>query len=464
MLTSMAPSALERRVRDALLGPCGVSPGETVIAAVSGGADSTALLHALVRIAGDCHLRVEAAHLEHGMRGEESLADARFVRNMCARLGVPLREGSADVPRLAQSWKTGLEDAARRARFAFLRECACAAGARSVALAHHVQDQAETVLLHAVRGSDGRGLCAMRARNGLFVRPMLETRREEIRDYLRALDAAFCEDSTNASVEPARNRVRWQAMPALRAINPRADEALCRVARAAQRDEAYFDAVLDSLMPPVRQTPYGLCARLAPLRGLHPALRSRALLRILWQAGVEQAPCERVEAADRVLCVGGACGLWGGWRIEAGWTHLHLLRPDFAPDPGFELPLEAALAGARLPWGGRLSASPFAGCTGDGLLAQAFTEDALSGAVVRYRRPGDGIRPFGASGQQKLKQTMIDRRLDRPFRALVPLIARGSDVLWAIGVRAGQQAAIHKGDAGLYITFDGELPWMGETT
>lgn len=455
---------LERRVRDALMGPCGVSPGETVIVAVSGGADSTALLHALVRIAGDCGLRVEAAHFEHGIRGEESLSDARFVRSLCARLNVPLREGNADVPRLSQSWKTGLEDAARRARFAFLRECARAAGARSVALAHHMQDQAETVLLHAVRGSDGRGLCAMRARNGLFVRPMLETRREEIRDYLRALDEAFCEDSTNASEEPARNRVRLQAMPALRTVNPRADEALCRVARAAQRDEAYFDAALDSLMPPVQQAPYGLCARLAPLREMHPALRSRALLRILWQAGVEQAPCERVEAADRVLCVGGACGLWGGWRMEAGWTHLHLLRPDFAPDPAFELPLQAALSGACLPWGGRLVPSPFTGRTGDGLLAQAFAADALAGAVVRYRRPGDVIRPFGSGGTQKLKQTMIDRRLDRPFRALVPLIARGSDVLWAVGVRAAEQSAVRADGADICLTFDGELPWMGETT
>ena len=113
---------LEEKVREALLGPCGVHTRDVVLAAVSGGADSVALLHALYGMAKAGEIRLEAAHFEHGIRGGESLDDARFVRALCDTLQIPLHEGSADVPALARAWKNGLEDAARQARYAFLRD------------------------------------------------------------------------------------------------------------------------------------------------------------------------------------------------------------------------------------------------------------------------------------------------------------------------------------------------------
>ena len=452
---------LEERIREALLGPCGVREGERLLVAVSGGADSVALLCVLRQIAGDCRLNVAAAHFEHGIRGDESLEDAQFVRSLCAELHVRLYEGNADVPDLARRWKTGLEDAARRARYAFFRETAAAAQIQTVVLAHHMQDQAETLLLHAVRGSAGRGLGAMCERSGLYARPMLAIDREEILTYLRENGIVWREDSTNRALEPARNRVRHTVMPVLRSINPRADEALCRMAGLSRRDEAYFEETLEKLgLQTLKRTPYGGCAPLSVLRGLHPALLSRALYRYLMQAGV-QNPSEgclrRLECAVRA---GGSCALVDGYEASVGWTHLHLLKRDFEPQP-FEIPLEAALRGTSTQAGGVLMQSPFAGELGDGVRRQAFDAGALRGAVLRNRREGDLFRPLGAAGAQKFKQTLIDRRLDRPFRDILPVVARENRILWAIGLRVGQEAALtRETQDAVMLTYSGDLPWL----
>ncbi len=451
---------LEEKIREALLGPCAVREGERVLVAVSGGADSVALLHALCRLAGGCRLDVTAAHFEHGIRGEESLGDAQFVRALCAKYHVRLFEGHADVPGLARRWKTGLEDAARRARYAFFRDTAAAAKIETVVLAHHMQDQAETILLNAVRGSAGRGAGAMRERNGLYARPMLGIGRKEILAYLNGNGFSWREDSTNRSLEPARNRVRHAVMPVLRSINPRADEALCRMARMSRRDEAYFEETLERLgLQDLIRTPYGGCTRLANLRGLHPALLSRALHRYVLEVGVHNPSYDCLRHLEDAIRIGGSCALVDGFEAHVGWTHLHLIQREHAPQP-FEIPLDAALQGAAFP-GGALTPCPFTGDRGDGLRRQAFDARALDGAVVRIRRPGDLFRPLGAVGTQKFKQTLIDRRLDRPFRDIMPLVARGNRVLWAIGLRMGQEAALTTGtkDA-VMITFSGALPWL----
>lgn len=453
---------LEEKVREALLGPCGVREGDAVLVAVSGGADSVALLHALFGMAKSGEIRLEAAHFEHGIRGEESLADARFVRALCGGLQIPLHEGSADVPALSRRWKNGLEDAARQARYAFLQDCAKAGGIKAVALAHHMQDQAETLLLHAVRGSAGRGLGAMRARSGLYVRPMLGVSKPEIIAYLEGRNLSWREDSTNASLEPARNRVRRTVMPALRSVNPRADEALCRLAGMARRDEAYFDEALKGLcLPAPVCTPYGLCLPLEPLRPLHPALLSRALYGVLLEAGVKNPTYECLERLESTLRRGGTCSLTGGFTAHAGWTHLHVVSGRFHPETSFEMPLRDALSGGALPLGGCLARDCAQAGLGDGLRRQALRADALPGAVVRYRRPGDRFWPLGAAGTQKLKQTMIDSRLDRPFRDLVPLIACEDRILWVVGLRVSQEAAVPGGEREAeYLVFSGELPWL----
>lgn len=198
---------LAKEFRRSLTEDCLVAPGSHVLAAVSGGADSTALLCLLCEAAKPLRLRVSCAHLDHGLRGERAREDLEFVRALCARLGVPFYEGHADTLALAAQRGGGVEDAARSLRRAFLLDTAREVHADAIALAHHARDQAETVLLHASRGSDLRGLCAMQSRSGPFVRPLLDVEPEALRAYLQKIGQPWREDETNADARFARNRV-----------------------------------------------------------------------------------------------------------------------------------------------------------------------------------------------------------------------------------------------------------------
>ena len=214
---------------------CGVASGSHVLLAISGGADSTALLCLLLEARQRLSLVLSCAHVEHGIRGEASLSDLAFVTALCREKGVPLYTAHVDAPGYARTQGCGLEDAARTLRYAFLNRTADAIGADAIALAHHAGDQAETVLLHAMRGSDVHGLCAMRARSGRLIRPLLACSPEALRAYLAAIGQTFCEDATNADRAYARNRVRLDVLPQMERAVPGAGGALCRLRRSGTR-------------------------------------------------------------------------------------------------------------------------------------------------------------------------------------------------------------------------------------
>lgn len=221
--------------------------GETIVAAVSGGADSMALLSALrpAAIRKDVSWRVHVAHLNHGLRGAESDADTAFVAGACAASGVPCTVETANLA----ATSIGTEERARRARYAFLERVARAVGARCIATAHHADDQAETVLHHLIRGSGLRGAAGMRSarpiRRGsdiLLVRPMLALTREQIREYLRQEGVSYREDGSNLRTDRTRNRIRHRVLPMLEAeLNRNARRALARLATVARWTNDFLD-------------------------------------------------------------------------------------------------------------------------------------------------------------------------------------------------------------------------------
>ncbi|MCL2545509.1 MAG: tRNA lysidine(34) synthetase TilS [Clostridia bacterium] len=459
----LAAHGLEARFVRAL-DALGVAPGSRVLVAVSGGADSVALLRLFCAVRAQRSLAVHAAHLDHRMRGPASAEDARFVSALCASLKVPCIVEARDVPALALALKTGPEDAARQARYAFLEEARAGAGARYVALAHHLEDQAETVLLRMARGCGLAGLTGMRGARGAYIRPLLGERRQALRGYLRDIGQGWREDETNADPAYARNLLRRQAMPALEALNPNLAQTLAGMAGRLAVDEDCLHGLARGLLS-CKPLPYGLCVRAGPLLGAHEALRRRALMAAWAQGGgaPERLQAPQVEALSALLGLptGESCNLPAGWRALRGREHLHLLAPECPPDSpegqGVPLRLEGE---TRWP-GGALRARPAApGEHGDGLRAQVLDGDALQGAAVRFRRPGDRFRPLGAAGSQPLKQTLIDRGIDRPFRGLIPMVASGSRALWLIGLLPAQDAAVTADTRRpIHFTFEGELPW-----
>ena len=212
-----------------------IERGDRIVCAVSGGADSVALLFALYLLKDKLKIQLEAAHFNHQLRGEESQRDEKFVRDFCSRYDIPLHVGGGQV----QPGRKGLEAAARDARYAYLQSLD-----GKIATAHTADDNAETVLLHLIRGTGLKGLGGIAPKRGKLIRPMLSTTRQEVEAFLGEWNLPHVEDSSNGSDAFLRNRVRHHVMPLLRQENPRIGENLSKLALRLRLDEEYLSQQL----------------------------------------------------------------------------------------------------------------------------------------------------------------------------------------------------------------------------
>jgi tRNA(Ile)-lysidine synthetase-like protein len=293
--------------RDALLTAAG-----TVVVACSGGPDSLALLFVLAALCSDGPrgyypaVRLQVAHLDHGLRGAESAADAEFVRATAASLGLACTIGQvSDAERAA--WRGSLEASARSARLRFLRAVAAESGAEAIALGHTLDDQAETVLLHAIRGSGLAGLAGMRPKTGDLIRPLLGLRRADTRDYCAARGLSPRQDASNDDLHFTRNRLRHQIMPLLEAMQPQVAPALARAAELIALDADFLDDTASQAFDPamVNAADNEIALDRRKLRELAPALRLRVLRRAALAAGGstpdEHLDLDSIARLDRVV-------------------------------------------------------------------------------------------------------------------------------------------------------------------
>jgi len=298
--------------------------GETVVAAVSGGADSTALLQVLLALRADLRLTIHVAHFNHRLRADAD-ADAAFVAEMSHGLGLPHHEGRGTPREYAERTKRSLEDAARHLRYAFLVSAAARAGAEAVATGHTLDDQAETVLMRLLRGTGARGLAGIppvRAHDGVrVIRPLLLIPHAALEAVLRARGVAWREDPTNRDHAMLRNRVRHVLLPMLEGYNPDVRRTLSRLAEVIREETAALDAlaapavnaVLSGSAPVVRVV-------LEPFLRLPPALQRRALREAVRRArgNVQGVGFVHLEGARRLAIegrTGGIAELPGGARI-----------------------------------------------------------------------------------------------------------------------------------------------------
>lgn len=429
---------------------CAVSPGAHVLAAVSGGADSVALLCLLDEVKDRLRLTLSCVHVEHGIRGEASVSDMAFVRELCRKKSIPFYAEQVDVPAEAKALGIGLEEAARTLRYACMERIADQIGADVIALAHHAMDQTETVLLHAARGSDVRGLCAMRFRRGRLIRPLLMEQPDALRSMLTARGQGWREDESNKDVRFARNRIRREAIPALEAAYPGATRALCRLAEAAQRDEAHFERALSALKVQVRRLVDGAAIERAPLAELDDALLSRFLCVQLERAGLPGQSAETIGAVMRAARAGqGVVNLAGGGHAAADRRYVCLIREQ---EPVRDTPL-APDGETITPFGVFTVRRAQPGETGDGRASQVIPEELLCCAVVSQRRTGDVMIPFGRRESVKIKKLVIDAGIERPLRNSLPVVRRGETVLWVATLRPSAHCLVREGQNGLLVTF-----------
>lgn len=423
-----------------------VAPGDRVLVALSGGADSVALLHLLHALAPTFPLTVLAAHLDHGLRPESS-ADAAFVRELCAGLGVVLVEGRVDVPALAAERRRGLEETARAVRRRFLRQEALRLDCAAVALGHHRDDQAETVLHRLLRGSALSGLAAMRPRSAPFIRPLLAFSRQQLREFLTGRRLPFVEDVSNSDLAFTRNRIRHRLLPLLRQFNPRIEEHLSRFSHRLALEEDYWETEERRLLAELgRFGEAEVSFERGALLALHPAVRLRLLRRALLSVrgdllGVAACHLEGIEKlllAERPQSELHLPRGWAGRRYE----QLRLRSAAPAESPPFLFTIDGP-GGYPLPGGGELQVALVPSVLGEDRWTVEFDAARVSFPLtLRCPQAGDRFRPAGTGGSKKLKDFLIDARVPLEERRCLPLVV-AEEILWVVGMRrcAGREPA-----------------------
>ena len=408
------------------------------VVAVSGGADSLALLHALVRLQPRFGYRLHVATLDHKLRLPGGAEDVQFVRQISDEWGVSVTAASVDVLALAAEQRLSLEAAARLARYRFLAEVAHSVGASRIATAHNADDQAETVLMHILRGAGLAGLGGMRFAAPLFeapdltlVRPLLAVPRAEVEAYCAAHALQPRVDETNRDVTFLRNRLRHEVMPLLRQINPQVARQLRQLADASVVDAGYIEeAVQRDVFAQAVLSPDAVVLPLAVFRAVHPALQRRF---VVWAARaldptVELAYVQQVEAVALAMSgqVGAQTTLPATLSLRVDYETVVIERANARLDtPAFALPpghvLEVALPGVTDAGSWVLTT----GIVPASLPAAQAVLTVPEGAQIRLRtrQPGDRFAPLGLDGHsQKLKEWLIDHKVPQRWRDHLPLL------------------------------------------
>lgn len=420
-----------------------------MVVGVSGGADSVALLDILVRL--DLGLNLIVAHLNHSLRGEESDGDEAFVEELASRYGHPCVVRRVDVASLAAAERLSLEDAGRRARYAFFAETANEFGAAAIAVAHHRDDQAETVLMRLLRGAGGSGLSGMAGWSGRIRRPLLRVSRADLELYLQDRGLVWRNDSSNSDTDFLRNSIRHELIPFLSRYNPKVSERLAATAEILACDEELLEQVTASAFDRLAtceevSVTFDLDALSAEPRALRFRLYRRALREV--RGDLMRIGLQHLEAIDRLALSerpNSQAKLPGDCHVVRCYQSLRFTGARTPADS----PWEVAVAGEGsylLPggWELRVESVPCPPCldAGSRRIAYLLPDAAPFPWIVRNFRNGDRLTPLGMSGRQKVKDLFINEKVPPPLRARIPLLETNGEILWVAGVKLAEKARV----------------------
>lgn len=425
-----------------------LAKNDTVLAAVSGGPDSLLLLYVLADLRAEYNLTLTVIHINHQLRGETAAKEAEFVGEMCRQWHIPYRIVSENVSEYAQAHHLSEEAAGHEVRYRIFAEEMRRLNADKLALGHHLNDRAESVLMHIIKGCSPAGLAVLKAKEGKIIRPLLPLNKQEIENLCAEMSISYCTDLSNHEPICLRNHLRLELLPYLRReYNPEIDRALVQLSELAVEDEDYLNAVTEKCAEE--------CAfydgeqaqiDLSRWQKYHPTLKRR-LLQNLWQkmSGEQKLSFAQVEnilalaednSGEKRLC------LAGGWQFIKTYEHLILTKQDKSATEAYQISWERENESIELP-----SGTIFCEMReiGEDWQAEKKAYQATVDAdklcwplLVRNRRAGDRMRPLG-SGEKKLKDILIDKKIPLARRDELPLVISGGKIVWAAGVAVSEE-------------------------
>ena len=436
----------------------------TIVIAVSGGPDSSVLLHSLVSLRRQLNLKLHIAHLEHGIRGKEGEEDARYVEETCQTLGLPFTLRREDVEAYGRRFKLSTEEAARSCRYSFLLHVALEIGASAVVLGHTADDQVETVMLNILRGTGIYGLRGMPVINlrisgkkhVFLVRPLLGIRRSMVLEYCEEKGLVPRMDSSNDSIRFTRNRVRHQLLPSMRTFNPSLDAGLLRLAHCASLTVEGLEQETSPIWERVaEESEDAVWLNTREWPDIPKAYRFH-ILRRAYQTLMENpwGLTERhMVAMDKMLAgpSGKALQLPSGIRMYSTYGKVCMARNTnpLAGGPNMERAFPIAVPGkTSLPhWQiiatihRRIPAKLEAAY---GLKAYLDLDVLKGDLAARSRRPGDLFQPLGMEGKKKLQDFLLDRRVPKWQRDGIPLVTTATGIAWVVGERIAHWARVRQ--------------------
>ncbi len=405
-----------------------ISKGDVVTVALSGGADSVSLLFAMLRLKDELGITVNAAHLNHGIRGEEADRDQQFVSDLCEKLGVKLFSEKADIPKIAKEKHLSLELAARQVRYEFLERVAVG----KVATAHTASDNLETMIFNLTRGTSLKGLCGIPAKRGIFIRPIIFCTREDVEDYCKQNNLSFVTDSTNLSDEYSRNKIRLNVVPILKQLNPSLELTATRTALSLSEDNDYFEKKAEELLfQNIGES--GLL--ITDFENIPPAVVKRVIKKYF-----------EMQFSDITLDNGHITDIYSICLEQKGKINLPsnlyakaengILQFFYLED---QIEKEFAVSIEKCEKVNNLFSNNLLDC-----------DKIIGKLVVRTRCEGDSIRLNKRGCTKTLKKLFTENKIPNDIRNKIPVIADDKGVVWVYGIGVAGRCAVSENTKNFY--------------
>ena len=422
-----------------------LNPGDLCIVAVSGGADSVCLLDILYELKAALGIKLVVAHFDHGLREGEDDAETRFVQDLASSMNLPFESEKATS---LMDWTSGsVEEKARDARYSFMESLREDLSAQKIAMGHHLNDQAETVLMRLLRGSGPSGLAGIPPfREKTIIRPLIDTKKEEIESYLKARDLAYVVDSSNLQTDYLRNRIRLELLPSLLEYQPRLIEHLGRLADILRNENTYMEGRAEDWV--MREADLGATGEvsipISSFLGLPPPIRNRVTRQILRKVGkdlrrIDSHHIESVAELGKSKNPHGSLNLPNGLMVKRSYDRM-VFRTKEPESKEFHYLLDEAGTYYIEEIGKtiglvELESNADLNMEGDERKAYLDAEKLQFPLILRNFRPGDRVVPLGMTGRKKIKDFFIDHKIPVESRSWIPLLVSGDEPVWICGYR-----------------------------